>query len=101
MGIKEIKELIEKTKNGEVNDTKLTDSIAQAEEWQKDGYEVAHIHCGKIFMKKELEKILFGEKLQHDKVFRKKVLEDHCYSQTDLYKVPNESEASEVNQGVQ
>lgn len=39
-------------------------------------------------MKKELEKILFGRKLQFDKVFRKKVLEDQCYSDADLYKKP-------------
>jgi hypothetical protein len=94
LGIKEIKELIEKIKNGQVNDTKATDSIAQAEEWQKDGYQVACIADGQILMKKELEKILFGEKLQHDREFRKKVLEDHCYSQADLYKIPKEDDHS-------
>ena len=94
MGIKEIKELIEKIKNGQVNDTKVTDNIAQAEEWQKDDYRVECIHSGQIFMKKELEKILFKEKLQHDREFRKKVLEDQCYSQADLFKIPNEGNDS-------
>jgi hypothetical protein len=92
LGIKEIKELIEKIRNGQVNDTRSTDSIAQAEEWQKDGYEVALISSGQIIMKKELEKILFKEKLQHDKEFKKKVLEDHSYSQDDLYKIPKEGD---------
>jgi hypothetical protein len=62
-GVREIKELIEKIQNGQVNDTKTAESIAQAEEWQKDGYRVECIGFGKILMKKELEKILFGKKL--------------------------------------
>jgi hypothetical protein len=37
LGIKEIKDLIEKIKNGQVNDARTTDNIAQAEEWQNDG----------------------------------------------------------------
>jgi hypothetical protein len=39
-------------------------------------------------MKKKFEKILFGKKLQYDKEFRKKVLEDQSYSYADLYKNP-------------
>lgn len=87
-GIKEIKGLIEKIQNGHVNDVRAADSIARAEELQKDGYRVECISNGKIIMKKELDKILFGKKLQYDKEFRKKVLEDHCYSDADLYKNP-------------
>jgi hypothetical protein len=92
-GVREIKELIEKIQNGQINDTRVADSIAQAEEWQKDGYQVECICDGQILMKKELEKILFGKKLQYDKEFRKKVLEDHCYSDADLYKTPQESDS--------
>jgi hypothetical protein len=87
-GIREIKELIERIQNGHVNDVKAADSIARAEELQKDDYRVECISNGKILMKKELEKILFGKKLQYDKEFRKKVLEDQCYSDADLYKKP-------------
>jgi hypothetical protein len=87
-GIREIKELIERIQNGNVNDVRAADSIARAEELQKDSYRVECISNGKILMKKELEKILFGKKLQYDKEFRKKVLEDQCYSDADLYKGP-------------
>lgn len=90
-GIREIKELIARIQNGNVNDVKAADSIAKAEELQKDGYRVECITNGKILMKKELEKILFGKKLQYDKEFRKKVLEDHYYSDADLFKTPQES----------
>ena len=92
-GVREIKELIEKIQNGQINDTRAADSIARAEEWQKDGYQVESICDGQILMKKELEKILFGKKLQYDKEFRKKVLEDHCFSDADLYKTPQEDDS--------
>jgi hypothetical protein len=92
-GVREIKELIEKIQNGQINDTRVADSIARAEEWQKDGYQAECVCDGKILMKKELEKILFGKKLQYDKEFRKKVLEDHCYSDADLYKTPQEDDS--------
>jgi len=93
LGVREIKELIEKIQNGQINDTRVADSIARAEEWQKDGYQVECICDGKVLMKKELEKILFGKKLQYDKVFRKKVLEDHRYSDADLYKTPSKDDS--------
>ncbi len=87
-GVKEIKELIDRIQNGHVNDIKAADSIARAGEFQKNGYRIECISNGKILMKKELEKILFSKKLQYDKEFRKKVLEDQCYSDADLYKNP-------------
>ena len=93
LGLREIEELIEKIQKGQINDTRLADSIARAEEWQKDGYRAECICNGQILMKKELEKILFGKKLQYDKEFRKKVLEDHCYSDADLYKIPHEDDS--------
>ena len=97
LGIKEIKDIIERIRKGQVFDVRATESIAQAEEWQKDDYRVEDISSDQIIMKKELEKILFREKLEHDKEFRKKVLEEHCYSQADLYKTPKEDANSQVS----
>ncbi len=94
LGIREIRELIERIKNDQVNDTRTADSIAQAEEWQKEGYRVELIHGGKIFMKIELEKSLFKEKFEHEKEFRKKIEEEHQYSSADLYKFPDEGNNS-------
>ena len=67
-------------------DVRTTDSIAEAETWQKEGFGVAWISHGKIFMRRKVEIGLFIEKYQNDKAFREKVDREGGYKTSDLYK---------------
>lgn len=65
-------------------DVRTTDSIAEAEEWQKEGFKVSHVGFGKIFMRRKVEDSRFIEKFQNDKAFREKVLREGGYKDSDL-----------------
>ena len=67
-------------------DVRATDSIAEAEKWQQEGFKVECIGFGKIFMKRKVEDSLFIEKMRHNKAFREKVLREGGYKTSDLYK---------------
>jgi hypothetical protein len=84
MGAKEVNELIERIKNGQVFETKSTENLKEAEKWQADDYRTADIFDGKLIMKKELEKILFKERFLSDPIFKNKVLNKHTYTDSEL-----------------
>jgi hypothetical protein len=64
------------TEDKKVYDVRSTDSIAEAEKWQQEGFKVHCIMDGKILMRRKVEDSLFIERLRNDKAFREKVLEE-------------------------
>jgi hypothetical protein len=65
-------------------DVRVTDSIAEAEKWQQEGFKVSHVGSGKIFMRRKVEDSRFIEKFQNDKAFREKVLREGGYKGSDI-----------------
>lgn len=54
-------------------DVRTTDSIAEAEKWQNEGFEVAHVSNGKIWMRRKVEDGLFIEYLKNNKELLEKL----------------------------
>jgi len=80
------KELHEAVANKDPFIIRKTDSIAVAEEWFRDNFEVFEISDGKIFMRKGTEDALLCWKMQNDAGFKEKIMKEKRFRKAEIYK---------------